>query len=219
MLGGITSPAVAGAGTNAYGGGAGSPAKSAGAASARAAAGGTTVGQVLPAGGSPFSCGDLTGVQDASGAGAPSYTVPTAGVVTGFSHNAGPGAGQVRGVMYRPTAVASTKTIVGKSALTTLAPNTLMTFPARIPVAAGDLLGIQVKGGANCAFVGVAGDSHSYSADDPDTTSTFVGLATISGNRWNISAVLKPSRTATETSPPGPVPQSRIDHAGRLPGT
>jgi hypothetical protein len=101
----------------------------------------------------------------------------------------------VRGLVYRPTAVAGTETIIGKSALTTLAPNTLMTFPARIPVAAGDQLGIQVKntsGAVNCAFVGVAGDSHAYSFDDPDATNTFVGASSVNGNRWNISAVLEP---------------------------
>jgi hypothetical protein len=187
MLAGMECPAVAGVGTNTYGSGAGSL--------ARAAAVGSTVGEVMPAGGSPMSCGDITGAQSASGAGAPSYTVPTDGVVTGFSHNAGSGFGQLRGVMFRPTGVATTKTIIGKSALTSLVPNTPMTFPARIPVVAGDQLGIQSKnilGRFTCAFAGVAGDSYSWSTDDPDTTDTFVGGAPINGNRWNISAALEP---------------------------
>ena len=120
--------------------------------------------------------------------------MPTDGVVTAFSHNAGPGAGQVRGVLFRSTAVPANKTIIGKSALVALVPSTLMTFPAQVPVKAGDQLGIQVvsAGLVNCVFVGVPGDSHTFSSDDPDLTSNYVGGPPIDGNRWNISATLEP---------------------------
>jgi hypothetical protein len=190
--------ALAGPGSNAYGGPAGAAATPSVAASGpavQAAGVATTVGQAMPSGGSPIACGDLTGVQTASGAGAPSYTVPTDGVVTAFSHNAGTGTGQVRGVLFRSTAVPANKTIIGKSALVALVPSTLMTFPAQVPVKAGDQLGIQTKvasADVNCVFVGVPGDSHILSGDDPDLTSNFVGGPPINGNRWNISATLEP---------------------------
>jgi hypothetical protein len=190
--------ALAGPGSNAYGGRAGAaatPSVAAPGSAVPAVGTATTVGQVTPPAGAPIDCGDLTGVQTASGAGAPSYTVPTDGVVTGFSHNAGPGAGQVRGVLFRPTAVMNNKTIIGKSALVTLVPDTTMAFPAQVTVKAGDQLGIQIKGstgGVDCVFAGVPGDSHVLSGDDPDLTSNFVGVTPVDGNRWNISATLEP---------------------------
>jgi hypothetical protein len=193
LMAGATAPGAWADDVNAYGGtkSAGSPSS---AGSPRIAAA-SAVGQVAPNAGSAFNCGDLTGVQTASGTGAPTFTVPTDGVVTAFSHNANSGTGSVRGVLFRATGVPADKLIVGKSALVPIVPSTLMTFPARIPVRAGDLLGIQVKNsvGTGCAFPGVAGDAHDVSfAADPDVSSSFTSEGTVPGNRWNISAVLEP---------------------------
>ena len=190
----LTAPeAVGDRAGNPYGGAPGATAVATAAAPApAAAAAATSHGEVMPVAGTGFDCGDLTGVQTASGAGAPSYTVPSDGVVTGFSHRANATPGAVRGLVMRATTTPAVKTIVGRSALVPTVPSTLMTFPAQIPVVAGDLLGIQVTAGMTCAFAGVPGDSHAYSMDNPDTTSTFTQLSSVDGNRWNIGAVLEP---------------------------
>ena len=147
----------------------------------------TTIGQTDPG---ATTCGPpITAVQ-ATSAG-PSYTVPSRGVITSWSTKGNAGVGQARVVAF--TAAGANWTLVGKSALTPVAVNTLNTFPARVPVPAGAQLGIQITAGAmDCGFVtGVGTDLFQYSLTfnpDADTTLTPSNLPNVHAN---ISAVVE----------------------------
>ena len=68
----------------------------------------------------------------------------------------------------------------------------LNTFPTRLPVPAGVILGSKMFSGSMvCGFTtGVAGDTLKYDIFDPDVSTTFTPIGTF-GGRWNISAVLE----------------------------
>jgi hypothetical protein len=121
----------------------------------------------------------------------PSYEVSTAGVVTSFSYLSNGVAGQVRALLFTKTAT-NTFQLVGKSALQTAAASTLNTFPTRIPVPAGALLGGQVSSSAmQCAFSAVtSGDEFKAGAFDPDSSATMTTTGSYTG-RWDISAVVE----------------------------
>lgn len=121
----------------------------------------------------------------------PSYEVGAPGVVTSFSYGANAVSGQVRALLFTKTAT-NTFQLVGKSALQTVAANTVSTFPTRIPVPAGTLLGGQVTSGAmQCAFSAVtSGDEFKAGAFDPDSSSTMTTTGSYTG-RWDISAVVE----------------------------
>jgi hypothetical protein len=156
----------------------------------------TTVGQAAPSTAMPIDCSELTGVQTASGSGAPTYTIPASGVLTHYTTRAGSAAGTtMRLVVFRRSG--SAFMVVGRSDANVLTPNAVDGFPAQINVLSGDLLGLQVTGANNwCVFAGVLGDQHSYgSGFDPQPGATFSPTQTVSGNRWNIEATLEPPAT------------------------
>ncbi|HET7443075.1 MAG TPA: IPT/TIG domain-containing protein [Solirubrobacterales bacterium] len=106
-----------------------------------------TVGQLTPAANPPVNCDypapyDEFNTSVAAGA---SYTVPApGGVLTSWSTNAGPGAGQLLELkVIRPTGAGSF-TVVGADGLRALAPSVVNTFPINIPVQAGDIVGLHV---------------------------------------------------------------------------
>ena len=146
-----------------------------------------TIGQTT---GSQIGCGvAYTGLQSATG-GAPSYTTPFAGVITSFSHQPDADPGQIRALLF-VTENSTNYQVVAKSALVAITPSVLNTFPTRLPVPAGAVLGSQMTSGLMaCALGGGPGDTIKYGSFDPDTSSSFT--PTTSGNyRWNVSAVLE----------------------------
>jgi hypothetical protein len=78
------------------------------------------------------------------------------------------------------------------STLQTATASTLNTFPTRIPVPAGALLGGQVSSGSmQCIFSAVSsGDEFKAGAFDPDSSSTMTTTGSYTG-RWDISAVVE----------------------------
>src|SRR4051794_9616111 len=102
---------------------------------AHGAGGEVVVGQT----GVPLTCspGGGTYVSKATGAAAPGYAVPGAGVITSFSHNANATPGSVRAVVMGPATAPNDRTVLGYSALLPVTPSTLNTFATRIPVPAG----------------------------------------------------------------------------------
>lgn len=104
----------------------------------------TTVGQTF----SPAfaSMPGVVNIQTAT-ASQPSYAVPAAGVITSFSHisEASPDS-TLQLVVVRPTG--PDYLVVGVSTAKTLASAAMNTFPERIPVQAGDLLGVEGTGTA-----------------------------------------------------------------------
>lgn len=154
----------------------------------------TTVGQAAPSSATPAAnCSGLVGVQTASGAGAPSYTIPSDGVLTGYTTRATSfPAAATQLVVFHHTAGVN-YTVVGSSDMNHLTPSALDHFPARISVLSGDLLGIQVPNGSNwCHFTGVPGDAHSFSPPfDPQPGTVFTPNFATTGQRWNIEATLE----------------------------
>jgi hypothetical protein len=126
-------------------------------------------------------------------AGAPSYTAPFAGVITSYSVRS-TGAGLVRLVIFGPSATAGHRRVVALSAQNAVAANTSVnTFKTRVPVAAGQTIGLNNSAGAMiCWGAGVAGDLVSRANVDPAVSADFPGGNPESGKRVNISAVLEP---------------------------
>jgi hypothetical protein len=134
-------------------------------------------------------CGGQTFIQTESPSG--EYTVPSAGVITSWSFQADPMAPQLRLKFARPAGGAD-YTIVGQSALEIPTPSLVSSFPTRISVAAGDLIGFFVVNDPPCARVSapaayvlrlVGGDQQ------PGTTATY--SIPVSNQQLDVSAVLE----------------------------
>ncbi len=152
----------------------------------------TTIGQVST-NTAVTSCVPLSTVQNAV-AGPPVYTTAAAGVVTGFSYNANAVAGTIRVLFWRPSTTAGNWTLVAKSPLMAVAPNTLNNIAARVTVPAGAVMGLQTAvANMNCGGPGLgAADGFAYSTTfNPDTTTEMTPTGTGPGLRSNISAVVE----------------------------
>ena len=142
--------------------------------------------------GAPVTCNpaNTTWTQFASGPGSPVYSVPGAGVITSYSHNANATAGSIRFVTLGPGAGPNDRTVLAFTPLTPVTVSTLNTFPVRIPVPAGATLGLYINTGLmGCAYPGSAGDLLSGALLDPSTSSTYTSGGTFANNRLNLSAV------------------------------
>ncbi len=151
------------------------------------AAAATEVGTTFDPGTS--SCGNML-LQSVSPP-ADSYAAPFSGVVTSWSYQASEGPVQLKLKVANPE-VGNSFTIVGESAVQTATANSLNTFPARISVQTGDVIGLTpVTIGLPCIRV-MAGYSYSAyvmgSDVPPGTTATFNPPAP---NQIDISAVLE----------------------------
>jgi len=132
-------------------------------------------------------------------AGQPSYVAPNNGVLTSFSHLANGQAGTVQLIVFADGPTAVQKIVATKSAKLPVATNRLNTFAVRVPIKAGQKLGIGFSAtNMACATAAdFAGDSTLVKASfDADTTTTFVADGTLSSAghtfRPNIAAVLEP---------------------------
>lgn len=117
---------------------------------APAASASVTIGQLLP----PYAAGSCAAAiaQNAVETGTQSYTVPAGGgVITSWQTQTGPGAGKVKLKVFRATASPTQYLIVGEEGPHDIAANTSPTFSSgvRVPVQAGDLLGLHGVG-TNC---------------------------------------------------------------------
>ena len=134
-------------------------------------------------------CENTTALQTVSPGGL--YAAPFAGVITSWSFQADPVAPQIRLKVGRP-AGGNNFTIVGESELeTALSPSTLNTFPTRISVAAGDLLGIFGASPGPCGALGQAGYDLVYASganQPPGSTTSYTAVA---NQRIDISAILE----------------------------
>jgi hypothetical protein len=115
-------------------------------------------------------------------------------VITSWSHQAQAGLNQAAKLkVYRPNPGPSAFIVEGHSAPSPLVPSVLNTFPTRIPVTAGDTIGLTVTGTGSvlCIFPGTPGDIEAEgAADAPDGSPVTNGTT---GNfRVNISAVVEP---------------------------
>ena len=130
-------------------------------------------------------------------AGPPTYAVPAGGgIITAWSWRTGadsPGSGKL--LVLKPTAPPS-YTVVAKSAQQTFSGvNQVNTFPTRIPVSAGDLIGFRTGGAMRCGFTSAAGDMFGIGAansPEPEPGSAVQFPSVVNGFRVPVSAVVEP---------------------------
>jgi hypothetical protein len=155
-----------------------------------------TVGQVSP--GVPTSCSNsFDFVQHSTPDN--SYAMPATGVITSWTHRSQSGVGQTPTLkIFRKIGDPGSYQQVAHDGPHPIAANTLLTFPASIPVQAGDLLGLTGAGGAvniGCSFTG-PGDVSGHTPNLADGGSGVFALGS-ADHRINASAVLNPTNTFT----------------------
>ena len=162
-----------------------------GTAQARAA---TTVGQVAGLGEETAECDEALNLVQAATPGANSYAIPApGGVITGWAHRSTKATGYSGGLqVWRPLGAGSYR-LVGASPLVEFKGNSLNEFATRIPVQAGDLVGMRGEG-SECVvedpehFVGVDANG------TPPAPGAVRSLPTFTSKtfRINIQATLEP---------------------------
>ncbi len=165
------------------------------------------IGQTAPPGDTSDTC-NYAGPYDelqVSVAAGPSYTIPTAGVLTSWSTNIGPTPGQAFGLkIFRP--VAGSYMVVGQDQVRQLVSGSLNTFPVGIPVLTGDVIGLYLPtaGKTNCVFdTKRAADSIAFGDGNaaPGSTIVLSPESPESGARLNVSATLLPPPVITSITP------------------
>ena len=157
-----------------------------------------TLGQLAPTPTGSTSNNEFLQLNVASGL---SYTVPATGTITSWSHNAQIASGQQMTMkVYRKTRDPNFYKVVGLSGPVALTGGIVNTFPTRIPVQAGDVLGAEpVAGSVSVLFPGPAGDTFLNHLTPPSLgvgdEAGFTGPNT--GGKLNLSAVFEPSNTVT----------------------
>jgi hypothetical protein len=158
---------------------------------ASAANGAVVIGQTAP--GATNLCGTGNSAQS-SEAGPPSYVIPTAGVITAWQHKAHASGGDGRLLVWKGPPV-SPLTLAGRSAVETFAGEQLQSFATRVPVSAGDVLGLRVHSmNAGCTFFTGAGDTAIARGGAPDIApgESMMTTSTLPNQRVNVSATLEP---------------------------
>jgi hypothetical protein len=160
-----------------------------------AASAATTIGQT----GAPFNSAEgRTYLQSTISSGA-SYTATAPGVITSWSSMAGSTAGRTQKLLVTRLISGGTYSIVQRDQLRTLAAvSQLNTFLVRLPIEAGDLIGLyapdpQPGGFASGSFTtGDPGDLiRSTISAEPGPTVT-VGNSNLGSARTNVSAIVEP---------------------------
>jgi hypothetical protein len=121
------------------------------------------------------------------------YSAPSPGVITSWSFQAGPDAPQQLKLKVGRAAGGDSFTIVGESAAESPQANALNSFPTRISVQAGDIIGFFISGGdPQCGRIGVPGYSFHFVPGDPPpgTTSTY-SQSPPPGREAGIAAILE----------------------------
>ena len=176
-------------------------------ASAAPAPAATQVGQLAPPG-TPGGCQARNNQSPTffhliqqSTSGGPGYVVPAGGgVITSWSHRGGDAGGSLRFKVYRPTADPDRFQIVGASGVTTPANGQVNTYPTRMRVQAGDILGLTVTAnGIACQFSQPGGgdvvDGYPYASSDPTSgefSFNYGGSYPLGGWRLNVAATVEP---------------------------
>lgn len=132
----------------------------------------------------------------------PSYTVPApGGVITAWRHagrgGAATSAGSGKLIIWRPTSDPAQFLVVGKSGSENFVPSTTVTYPARISVQGGDVLGLRAESfDVNC-WISIQPDGlRSYTGPDPAIGTTQTFGATRFTQNVNVAAVLEPDADA-----------------------
>ncbi len=160
-----------------------------------AAGAATTVGSTSPAG--AFSGGRAI-VQRITDPGSPSYTTP-AGVITSWSYQSSTGttAGQVRLVVFRPLGGNDYFVVARSDFGDATATDQTFSFPTRIGVQAGDVLGLRSTGPALVGTAHQGSDQTAgFSVADPAPGETVTASSFSGPDRLDASAVVEPDADA-----------------------
>lgn len=170
------------------------------AASASPAAASITLGQLAPSPVDNILPGgiDLVPFNVASGNG---YQVPGSGSITSWSHNAPPGNNQMIAMkVFRKVAEPNFYRVIGHDGPRPLAGGLLNTFPASIPVQAGDLVGLlNASSGTAPLFTATGADTYGSKVvggtglNDGQEASFNTGT----NARLNVTAIFVPTNTVT----------------------
>jgi hypothetical protein len=168
---------------------------------ASSAAASTTIGRLAP---SPsVSCtGSTTDLLEPTVTSGTGYVVPPLPpasdlVISSWSHNAASAPGPLTFKVFRKTADPATYTVVGSDGPRNLTPSTLNTFPAKIPVQVGDVIGINsaIPASTACYFFDPVEAPLARPGNLLDGESgAFMAL---SEKDINVSAVVSPSNSFT----------------------
>jgi uncharacterized repeat protein (TIGR01451 family) len=127
-----------------------------------------------------------------------SYAVPAGGgVITSWTTNPGANAGtstRLEVVREGPGAAAGTNIVVGESDVqANIPPHNAASFPTRIPVQAGDVIGLEIATGTTifCASPGNPGDS-TIRSSDPGPGNALTQVLQQGGFLVDVSAVVEP---------------------------
>jgi uncharacterized repeat protein (TIGR01451 family) len=145
----------------------------------------TTIGQVF----TPTAQTTATVVQTGVGSGV-GYSVPSDGVITSWSFQADAEGASVRLKAARRNGD-GTFSIVGESEFQTASSNQLQSFPARVPVKAGDVIGTAAASGKSVAYTGATDDQVALSPGDQPAGATG-NYSNVQGIRVNVTASIEP---------------------------
>ena len=145
-----------------------------------------------------------------AGASAPTYTVPSAGVITSWSNQAAEGLGQeLTFKVFRPLGSGPLYPkflVAGQDGPRSLIPNALNTFPVEIPVKAGDLIGdndvnAEVVPNACLLKTSNADDAIYWKQGSALLGTEFEAAKAESGSRMNVKATLLLAPTVSAVTP------------------
>ena len=121
------------------------------------------------------------------------YAAPSAGVITGWSFQAGPNPPSLKFKLARP-AGGTAYQIVGESGLTSPAPNQTTTIPAQIPAQAGDVIGFFVSVMGKCGTNAGPETFSAFLGDPPVGATANFSVGTVSA--LDVSASFEPDADA-----------------------
>ena len=145
----------------------------------------TTVGQTVD----PSTGGECSAPATVIQTGPASYTVPSDGVLTSWSYLAAALPPQLRLKVARP--VGPDFTFIGQSTLQTPPPNTLSTYPTRIPVEAGDQIGVGINSPGPCYAAADASYTYFVTPNEEPVGSTTTAPAQSGNVQLDIAAQLE----------------------------
>jgi hypothetical protein len=155
------------------------------------ASGAMTIGETFAPESGATCVNDFTRLQSTSPGGL--YAAPAGGVITSWSTQAGSSPASLKLKVGRSTG-GDTFTIVGDSEVQTPTPNTLNSYPVRIAVRSGDVIGLYTPTNGQCLRTAQAGYGfHFVNADPPPGDNRPYMPASVGGDlQFDISARLEP---------------------------
>jgi hypothetical protein len=120
------------------------------------------------------------------------YTVPFRGVITQWRIQGGPAVGISARFKAGRAAGGNDYEIVGQSPLHAVTPNVLNSYPDRVPVRGGDVIGLWINANstANCYRVAAGFQSAARPGDVPPGSAT--AFTPSSGGQYNLAATVEP---------------------------